>query len=69
MMFWVYTLRAMWRLSAGRWYVWRDAPTSVVREVACLWREVRHNQDDDDLRDLVLEARQEYKRRRARGRA
>jgi hypothetical protein len=37
MRFWLYVIKAVWRSVRGRWYVWRDVPTDVVRKIAALW--------------------------------
>lgn len=68
--FWFYSVRAIWRTLHGRWYVWRDAPTSVVREAAILWREVRNDKNaEDDVKAIILSARNEYLLRKRRGEA
>ena len=64
--FWLYTIRAMWQMQMGRWYVWRDVPTDVVRQMACLWYASR-NSEEAGVRNLVHQAREEYKLRKRRG--
>jgi hypothetical protein len=61
--FWFYTLRAIWRIERGRWYVWRDAPTDVVRLVAATYR-IAKNDDDLKVFELTYQAREEYKLRK-----
>jgi len=63
MRYWFYAIRATWRLLNGRWFVWRDAPTQVVREAASLWRWARYDTDEDH-KALIWQARQEYKLRK-----
>ena len=64
MRFWFYLIRASWRNTRGRWYVWRDAPTDIVRKVAALWYVARKENEDVSV---IREARKEYKLRKARG--
>lgn len=49
----------------GRWYVWRDAPTDVVRQVAVLW--YLNRKQGEDRSELIHEAYKEYKLRKQRG--
>jgi hypothetical protein len=63
MKYWFYTILATWRLLTGRWFVWRDAPTPVVRRAAVLWRWARH-EEDDHHKTLIWQAHQEYKLRK-----
>jgi hypothetical protein len=53
--FWLYTIRATWRVSRGRWFIWRDAPLQVVEEVAEL-RAHLHETDDPNMKNLVWQA-------------
>ena len=65
MRFWLYTVRAMWRVITGRWFVWRDAPTDVVRKAASLWFSMRKDTKQDvGVTDLVTQARAEAKLRK-----
>jgi hypothetical protein len=64
MTFWYWAIRACWGVVRGRWYVWRDAPDDVVRQVASLWRGVRHDKDED-LRGVIAQARAEHRLRTA----
>lgn len=57
-----YACVRMWRVILGRWFVWRDAPTDVVRAVAATWRWVR-NHDQSATKELVRQARDEAKLR------
>lgn len=50
----------------GRWYVWRDVPTDVVRQVAVLWY-LERKSPRDERSDLIEEAYNEYKLRKLRG--
>jgi hypothetical protein len=63
MNYWLHSIRATWRLLNGRWFVWRDAPTRVVRQAAALWRWARHDKDDAQ-KELIWQARQEYEMRK-----
>jgi hypothetical protein len=63
MNYWLYSIRATWRLLNGRWFVWRDAPTRVVRQAAALWRWARHHKDDTH-KELIWQAKQEYEMRK-----
>lgn len=63
MTYWFYAARATWRMLNGRWFVWRDAPTHVVRQAAALWRFARYDTDEDH-KALIWQARQEYKLRK-----
>ena len=60
MRFWYYVMRASWRHAFGRWYVWRDVPTDIVRQVAVLWFFARRKDYADDERSLIHEAHREY---------
>ena len=64
--FWRYVIRASWHSAMGRWYVWRDAPTDVVRQVAVLWYLERKSPRDESSA-LIEEAYNEYKLRKLRG--
>lgn len=64
--FWSFTSRAMWRHVRGRWYVWRDAPTEVVRVAALLWFYARKKPATKGV-TLIHEAYKEYRMRKARG--
>lgn len=66
MRFWFYTVRAIWRGVNGRWFVWRDAPTDVVRKAAALWYTGRNDSDPDHV-NVLRQAREEYKLRKRRG--
>ena len=60
MRFWLYVIKAVWRFQMGRWYVWRDVPTDVVRRVAVLWYFDRK----EEKNKLVYEAYKEYQLRK-----
>ena len=63
--FWLWVLRAAWRIERGRWHVLRDAPDYVVEQVAVL----RHSLTDEDSRaakTLIAEAKKELELRRHR---
>ena len=62
MRFWWYVAKASWRLGRGRWYVWRDAPTDIVRRVAALWYHAKQKQDEDV--EVIRQAHQEYELRK-----
>jgi hypothetical protein len=65
MTYWFYMIRSIWRVLHGRWYVWRDVPTDVVRKAGALWLIVRNDKSaDDNLRLVILQARNEYKLRK-----
>lgn len=64
--FWFYCFKASWRVAMGRWYVWRDAPTDIVRQVAVLWYHNRRD-DRDESSEVIRQAYQEYKLRRSTG--
>ena len=61
--FWYYAIKASWRVGMGRWYVWRDAPTDVVRQMAVLWYHARHSEDKDSA-EVIRQAHAEYKLRK-----
>jgi hypothetical protein len=63
MRFWLYVIKASWRSARGRWYVWRDVPTDVVRKIAALW----YLERKDEKRELVYEAYKEYQLRKLKG--
>jgi len=63
MKFWLYVIKASWIFARGRWYVWRDVPTDVVRKVASLWYFERKNEKNE----LVYEAYKEYQLRKLKG--
>lgn len=65
--FWFYTIRASWRVAMGRWYVWRDAPTDVVREMAVLWYHARRRSDIDESSQVIKQAYDEYQLRKRKG--
>lgn len=65
MRFWFYLLRAAWRVTNGRWYVWRDAPYDIVRQVATLWFHARHEQGDV-AREVIQQAYSEHLARKRR---
>lgn len=58
MRFWFYIFKASWRLGMGRWYVWRDVPTDIVRRVAALWYVNRRRNEEKS--ELIHEAYKEY---------
>lgn len=62
MRYWFWMTIAIWRALCGRWHVWRDDPTDVVRTAASLWRAVRDD-TDDDARNVIAQARAEAKLR------
>lgn len=64
MRFWVYVLKASWRIAAGRLYVWRDAPTDIVRQVAALW--YLNRKHGEEYSEVIREAYKEHKLRKAR---
>jgi hypothetical protein len=54
-------IRGLWRVTSGRWYVWRDASQETVEEIA----ELEFNDNDsDELHEMVRQAKEEL---RARG--
>lgn len=62
---WLYIIRALWRVIHGRWYVWRDAPTDVVRKVAALSFTIRRKSDVPTYtRELIDQARVEARYRK-----
>jgi len=63
MKFWLYVIKAVWRFQMGRWYVWRDVPTDVVRKVAVLW----YLERKEEKNELVYEAYKEYQLRKLKG--
>ena len=67
MRFWWYVIRASWRNAMGRWYVWRDAPTDVVRQVAAMWYLNRRKKDEKS--ELIYEAYKEYQLRKQKEKA
>lgn len=68
MRFWFYMIRSSWRVIRGRWYVWRDVPTDVVRRAAALWLVTRNDKNgDDDVKTTIAQARAEYKLRKLKG--
>jgi hypothetical protein len=67
MRFWWYVIRASWRVGMGRWYVWRDAPTDVVRQVAAMWYLNRRMKDEKS--ELIYEAYKEYQLRKQKEKA
>jgi hypothetical protein len=62
MKFWFYVIKVSWRISMGRWYVWRDVPTDIVRQVAVLWFLNRKSKEEKS--DLIYEAHKEYQLRK-----
>jgi len=60
MKFWLYVIKAFWLFVRGRWYVWRDIPTDVVRKVGLLWYFDRKNEKNE----FVYEAYKEYQLRK-----
>jgi len=64
--FWLYVIKAVWRSVRGRWYVWRDVPTNVVRRVAVLWYLERKIKEKESA--LVYEAYKEYQLRKLKER-
>jgi hypothetical protein len=70
MRFWFYMIRSQWRVIRGRWYVWRDVPTVVVRQAAALWFVTRQDKDaGPEVKSVISQARNEYKLRKNRGEA
>jgi hypothetical protein len=64
---WIHTIKALWRIKRGRWYVLRDVPTDVVRRIAALSFKLRSGEDvPDDVRTLIAEAKNESKLRKRR---
>ena len=64
--FWLYVIKAVWRSVRGRWYVWRDVPTNVVRRVSVLWYLERKIKEKESA--LVYEAYKEYQLRKLKER-
>ena len=62
MKLWLYIIKASWLLSLGRWYVWRDAPTNIVRRVAVLW--MFNRRKGEEPVKLIYEAHKEYQLRK-----
>ena len=70
MRFWFYMARSQWRVIRGRWYVWRDVPTDIVRRAAALWFLARKDKDaEPEVESVILQARNEYRLRKQRGEA
>ena len=67
MRYWFYVFKAAWRNASGRWYVWRDVPTDIVRQVAVLW--YLNRKRGEEKSDLIYEAYKEYKMRKTRTKA
>lgn len=67
MRYWFYIIKVCWRLANGRWYVWRDIPDDIVRQVAVLWYINRKRGEEHS--EVIHEAYKEYKMRKARGQA
>lgn len=68
MRFWLYITQALWRVHRGRWYVWRDVPTDIVRKAAALWFVARNDKEPSpEIVSLVHQARSEAKLRARRG--
>jgi hypothetical protein len=66
MKFWYYFIRSIWRVVNGRWYVWRDAPTDVVRQAAALKFEAAEDKDTDPILASVMQADAEASLRKLR---
>jgi len=64
MKFWLYVIKASWIFARGRWYVWRDVPTDVVRRIAALWYFDRK----EEKSELIHEAYREYQLRKLKER-
>ena len=62
MRFWLYTIRAMWRVSRGRWFVWRDAPLQVVEDAAEMHPHLKDT-DDPNMKILIRQACEELELR------
>lgn len=63
MRFWWHIVKAMWKHLNGRWYVWRDTPDDVLRDVLKI--DITHEEDSEVI-TLVRGAWQEHKLREAR---
>lgn len=63
--FWFYIARAMWRVSLGKWFVLRDAPTDVVEQIAALIHHI-DSKDSNEVRVLVAQAQEELSLRNRR---
>lgn len=53
--FWRHAIQAMWRVTRGRWFVWRDAPDDVVQEAAALAAALGVD-DDAETHELLSQA-------------
>lgn len=60
-----YVARSFWLYQIGRWYVWRNVPTDVVRLVATTWYFVK-KEPSSDYKNIIYEARKEYKLRKTK---
>lgn len=55
-----HVIKAIWLLVNKRWYVFRDTPYLVVRTVALR----KPHKDNQDVNNLILEAKKEVQLRR-----
>ena len=55
-----HAIAAVWRHESGRWFYFRDTPYDVVAEVAAL----DSGGIEDELHDMIMEARRELERRK-----
>lgn len=62
MKFWFYSIRAMYRVLRGRWYVWRDAPIEVVEQIAEMKPHLKST-DEVGLVNLIVQAEKELELR------
>ena len=66
MKFWYHFLKSIWRVLNGRWYVWRDVPTDIVRQAAALKFEAAEHKDSNPILASVMQADAEVKLRKLR---
>jgi hypothetical protein len=66
MRFWWHVIKVMWRHVNGRWYVWRDSPDDIVREVAGMEFTAKQKEESPNWFVLVQEAKRELQLREAR---
>ena len=65
-MYWWYYLKVCILFHTGRWYIWKDVPDKYVRLAGTVYYRELRSCDDQEVIEILGEARLEWKRRKRR---
>ena len=66
MMYWWYYFKVCLLYHTGRWHYWRDIPDKHVRLAGTLYYREFKRSDDQEVKEILSEARKEWKLRKRR---